>query len=252
MNQRKIHLCTVFTNHFFLLKWIHCYRNHWQTYLILRIDLVNRPKINQHASMPAARSSTYRQMDLTQRNMNAHIRSRDDKFLITQSARNHQCYQERYIARTSVIIIRMITNEMRDTESDPAASGRPAVGSGVDACRRRSRRVVKAFGDKLGELLHPHGYRSNSRARRRASAPTALAAVVAGEPPPGTRRRRRRDATHRPGPPFGRRPIRRRLGVTETPRIISRWSLPCRALDPFREAGVLALSPSTSPKTDAH
>lgn len=77
----------------------------------------------------------------------------------------------------------MITDEMRDTERDPAPGGRPATG------RRCRRRIVKAFRDKLGELLHPHGYQGNSCARRRTSAPTALAAAVTREPPPGTRRR---------------------------------------------------------------
>jgi len=168
----------------------------------------------------------------------------------------------------------MITDEMRDTERDPATSGCPAAGDRLDArrrCRRRRRRrrcrrrIVKAFGDKLGELFHPRDYRGNSRAQRRASAPTALAVAVAGE----SRRRRghvdgrhrryrrRRDATHRPGPPFDRRPICSRVGVNGTPRVASRWFLPCfyssRAgpYKPSTPSGKQAHSPSSS-KTDAH
>lgn len=115
---------------------------------------------------------------------------------------------------------------MRDTERDPAGGGRPAAGGSLDArrSRHRRRRVVEALGDELGELLHPHGYRGDSRARRRASAPTALAAAVAREPPPG----RHDDGRHIPTSasrrhassrtPFGRRPIRMWMGVIETPR----------------------------------
>lgn len=84
---------------------------------------------------------------------------------------------------------------MRDTERDPAAGGRPAAGDGgLDARRRRSRRVVEALGDELGELLHPRGYRGDSRARRRASVPTALAAAAAHERESCRRGTRRREA----------------------------------------------------------
>lgn len=85
----------------------------------------------------------------------------------------------------------MIADKMRDTKRDSAAGGRSAAGSGgFDARRRRSHRVVEALGDELGKLLHPHGYRGDSRARRRASVPTALAAAVARENRRrGTRRR---------------------------------------------------------------
>jgi len=120
----------------------------------------------------------------------------------------------------------MITDEMRNTKRDPAAGGRPAAGGSLDArrSRHRRRRVIEALGDELGELLHPHGYRGDSRARRRASAPTALAAAVARESSLG----RHVDGRHIPTSasrrhassrtPFGRRPIRTRMGVIETPR----------------------------------
>jgi len=157
----------------------------------------------------------------------------------------------------------MITDEMRDTERDPATSGCPAAGDRLDACRRRRcrrrrRRIVKAFGDKLGELFHPHDYRGNSRAQRRASAPTALAVAVAGESPPGTRRRAasaisaasRRHASPRTAirPPTNLHASRRERNA---PRCLSPLSplllfLSCRtlrALNPFREAGVLPLPP---------
>jgi len=134
------------------------------------------------------------------------------------------------ITHTVVSIVRdVITDEMRDTERNPAAGGRSTAGGSLDArrSRHRGRRVVEALGDELGELLHPHGYQGNSRARRRASAPTALAAAavaVARDPSPG----RHVDGRHIPTStsrrhassrtPFGRRPIRTRMGVMEPPR----------------------------------
>jgi len=151
------------------------------------------------------------------------------------------CIEEKKkLAPTPIIVVRsVIADEMRDTERDPAAGGRPAAGGGgLDARRRRGRRVVEALGDELGKLLHPHGYRGDSRARRRASVPTALAAAVAGENRRrGTRRRRRRDATRRPGRHSAANQSAPRMGVMETPRVclsslVSRH--PSRGLEALR------------------
>lgn len=112
-------------------------------------------------------------------------------------------------AHTPINVVRGIADEMRDTEGDPANGG-PATGgldavAGAAAARHsRSRVVVEALGDELGELLHPH--RRNSRARRRARPRHRRLLAVQSPPSSGDARR------------WSRRPRRADIGVA-MPRV---------------------------------